>query len=93
MFACSNSLLILVAERTSLYGYATFCQSESGSPGDSVLKNPPASAGDSGLIRDPVRSSGDENDNPFQYFCLENPMDRGAWQATYSPWVTKRMTQ
>ena len=24
---------------------------------------------------------GEENDNPFQYSCLENPMDRGAWQA------------
>ena len=26
------------------------------------------------------------NDNPLQYSCPENPMDRGAWQATYSPW-------
>ena len=25
---------------------------------------------------------GEGNDNPFQYSCLENPMDRGAWQAT-----------
>ena len=31
------------------------------------------------------RSSGEGNGNPFQYSCLENPMDRGAWQATYSP--------
>jgi len=28
------------------------------------------------------RSPGEGNDNPFQYSCLENPMDRGAWQAT-----------
>ena len=27
-------------------------------------------------------SPGGENGNPLQYFCLENPMDRGAWQAT-----------
>ena len=28
------------------------------------------------------RSPGDRNGNPLQYSCLENPMDRGAWQAT-----------
>ena len=28
------------------------------------------------------RSSGERNDNPFKYFCLENAMDRGAWQVT-----------
>ena len=28
------------------------------------------------------RSPGEENGNPTQYSCLENPMDRGAWQAT-----------
>ena len=28
------------------------------------------------------RSSGEGNGNPLQYFCLENPMDRGAWRAT-----------
>ena len=28
------------------------------------------------------RSPGGGNDNPLQYSCLENPMDRGAWQAT-----------
>ena len=26
------------------------------------------------------------NGYPLQYSCLENPMDRGAWQATHSPW-------
>ena len=29
------------------------------------------------------------NSNPFQYSCLESSMDRGAWQATYSPWARK----
>jgi len=28
------------------------------------------------------RSSGEGNGNPLQYFCVENPMDRGAWWAT-----------
>ena len=39
-------------------------------------------AGDLGSIPGLGRSSGEENGNPLQYSCLENPMDRGAWQAT-----------
>jgi len=38
--------------------------------------------GDLGLIHELGRSPGEGNDNPFQYSCLENSMDRGAWQAT-----------
>ena len=53
-----------------------------GFPGDSVVKNPPANAGDSVLIPGLEKSPGEGNGNPFQYCCLENPMDRGAWQAT-----------
>ena len=34
------------------------------------------------LIPSLVRSSGGRNGNPVQYYCLENPMDRGTWQAT-----------
>ena len=44
-----------------------------------MIKNPPA--GDPGLIPGWERSPGAGNGNPFQYFCLENPMDREAWQA------------
>ena len=50
-----------------------------------AVKNTPANAGD---IRDAVlipgsgRSPGAGHGNPLQYSCLENPMDRGAWQAT-----------
>ena len=50
-----------------------------------VVKNPPASAGDvrdTGSIPGSGRCSGEGNDNPLQYSCLENPMDRGAWQPT-----------
>ena len=36
-------------------------------------------AGDLGLIPGSGRSSGEENDSPLQYSCLENPMDGGAW--------------
>ena len=51
----------------------------------SVEENLPANAGDTrgaGLIPGSGRSSGKGNGNPLQYSCLENPMDRGAWQAT-----------
>ena len=34
---------------------------------------------------------GEGNDNPLQYSCLENSMDRGAWQAIYSPWGCKEL--
>ena len=39
-------------------------------------------AGDTGLIPESGRSSGEGNGKPLQYSCLENPMDGGAWQAT-----------
>ena len=39
-------------------------------------------ARDVGLIPGLGRSPGGGNDNPLQYSCLENPMDRGAWRAT-----------
>ena len=47
-----------------------------------VVKNPPANAGHTGSIPGSGRSPGAGHGNPFQYSCLENPMDRGAWQAT-----------
>ena len=56
-----------------------------------VVKNPPANAGDMGSIPGWGRSSGGGNGNPLQYSCLENPMDRGAWQATVLR-VTKSQT-
>ena len=42
----------------------------------------PTNAGDTGAIPVSGRSSGEGNGNPLQYYCLENPMDRGAWWAT-----------
>ena len=51
-----------------------------GFPGDSVAKNPPANAGDTGSIPGPGRSPGEGNaGNPLRYSCLGNPKDRGAW--------------
>ena len=46
-----------------------------------MVKNPPANVGDEGLISALGRSLGEENGNPLQYPCLDNPMDRGAWRA------------
>ena len=52
-----------------------------GFPGGSVVKIPPASAGDVSLIPGWGRSSGEGNGNPLQYSSLGNPIDRGAWRA------------
>ena len=51
-------------------------------PGGSAVKNPPANAGELSLIPGSGRSHGEGNGYPLQYFCLENSVDRGAWQAT-----------
>ena len=54
-------------------------------PGGPVVKNIPTSVGDaedSDLIPGLGRFLGGGSGNPLQYSCLENPMDRGAWQAT-----------
>jgi len=50
-----------------------------------AVKNLPASVGemrDMGLIPESGRFLGGGHGNPLQYSCLENPMDRGTWQAT-----------
>ena len=49
-----------------------------------MVKNLPASSGDAGnmgLIPQVGRTPGEGNGNPFQYSCLENSRDRGAWRA------------
>ena len=50
-----------------------------GFPGGSDGKESACNAGDPGLIPGSGRFLGEGNDNPLQYSCLENPMDRGAW--------------
>ena len=63
-----------------------------GFPGGSRVKNLPANEGDSGdvdLIPGSRRSLGGGNGNPLQYLCLENSMDREAWQVGYGPWSRK----
>ena len=50
--------------------------------GGSEVKASASNAGDPGSIHGLGRSPGEGNGNPLQYSCLENPTDRGAWQAT-----------
>ena len=47
-------------------------------PGDSVVKNPPARAGDADSVPGSGRSPGEGNGNPLRYSCLGKPTDRGA---------------
>ena len=47
-----------------------------------MVKNATANTGDMGLIPGSGRFPGRGNDNPFQYSCLENSTDQGAWWAT-----------
>ena len=54
------------------------------SPGGSNVKESAFNAGDLGSISGSGRSPGEGNGYPVQYSCLENPMDRGAWQVTKS---------
>ena len=52
------------------------------SPGGSDGKESACKAGDLGSSPGLGKSPGEGNGNPLQYSCLQNPMDKGAWQAT-----------
>ena len=60
-------------------------------PGGSDVKESACNGGDPSSIPGSGRSPGEGNGNPFQYSCLENPMDGGVWQATLHG-VTKSWT-
>ena len=57
-----------------------------------MVKNPLVNAGDVGSLSGLGSSPGRENGNRLQYYCLRNPMNRGAWRATVYG-VTKSQTQ
>ena len=63
-----------------------------GFPGGSVVKNPPANAQNVGSVPGSGRSPGEGHGNSLRYPCLEDPMDREAWQATVHR-VTKSWTR
>ena len=66
----------------TLYWLKSSYNKTGGFPGSSVVKNPPANAGDMGSVPGLGRSPGGWHGNPLQYSCLDNPKDRGAW------WIT-----
>ena len=77
-FLLLKKLYIYIYIHTHTYTYIGF-------PGGSVVKNPPANAGDAGDTGSTPGSGrypGEGNGNPLQYSCLGNPMDRGTWWFT-----------
>ena len=59
-----------------------------------MVKNLPANEGDErdlGSLPGSGRSPGGGHGNPLHYSCLENPVDRGPWWATYSPWGCREL--
>ena len=62
-----------------------------GLPGGSDGKESACNAGDPGSLEE--RSPGGGHGNPLQHSCLENPMDRGAWQATVHVSRRKSLTR
>ena len=69
-------LLRLLTHRLNYFEYFATGIMSVGFPCGAVVKNPPASAREA-REAGPIPGSGD----PLWYSCLENPMDRGAWQA------------
>ena len=73
-----------VTKHSTACSYTRICTHTVGVPGGSVVKNPPADAGntgDAGSASGWGLFPGEENDNPLQFSCLGNPMDRRAWWA------------
>ena len=67
-------------ERLALLSYTIDIQiSIAFSPSSSDGTESACNAGDPGSVLGSGRSPGEENDNPLQYSCMRNPMDRGAW--------------
>ena len=60
-----------------------FCVYSRFFPGVSDSKESACNGGDLGSIPGSERSPREGNGNPLQYSCLKNPMDGGAWQATW----------
>ena len=65
-----------------IYLFKSVCTHVWGFPSGTVVKNAPSNAGDVGSVPRSERSPEEGNGNPLEYSCLENSMDRRAWQAT-----------
>ena len=86
-FILVDSIFFILQKRkqnSKVFGDLSEATSLMGFPGGSVGKESPCNAGDVGLIPGSGRSPGEGHGNPLQYSYLENPRDRGAWQATQS---------
>ena len=70
-FLCSLCVCVL-------FSFSAFKEEKSGLPWWLSGKASVYNAGDLGSIPELERSPGEGNGNPLQYYCLENPMDRGA---------------
>ena len=86
----SNMTLLLVPHEISVF--ILFLLLVLGFPHNSVGKSSACKAGDPDSIPGSRKSPGEGNGKPPQYSCLENPMDRGTWQATVHG-VTKSQTR
>ena len=89
MYVLNHGFLWLYAQEWDCWVVWWFCF-----PGCSVVKNLPASVGDTGEVGSipGLRNSPEEgNGNSLQYSCLENLMDRGAWRATVHGITKSRM--
>ena len=83
---------LLFSSRDVRFNYKMVVQGPCGGfPGTSNDKESACNAGDLSSISGLGRFPGDWHGNPLQYSCLENPIDRGAWQATVHG-VTKSQT-
>ena len=81
MLCCCFLGIVSFSTRASAFFFNTGC-CKLGFPGGLDSKESASNVGDPSLIPGSERSPGEGNGNPLQYSCLENPMDRGAWQAT-----------
>ena len=92
--ACASQLWSLCCRAWKPVYTFSHTYTKGGFPGDTDSKESACNVRDPGSIpgSSPGRSPGEGNGHPLQYSCLENSMDRGAWQATV-PRAAKSWTQ
>ena len=83
--------LTLVLGNVTIFENRVIANVIRGFPGSSVVENPSANAGDVGSTPGWRRSPGVGNGNSLQYYCLENPTDRGAWQAIVHKFIKSQI--
>ena len=79
VLSCMSCLYILKINPLSVVSFAIIFSHSEGCLGSSDGKASVYNVGDPGSVPWLGRSPGEGNSNPLQYYCLENPMDRGAW--------------